>query len=319
MRGILTVDFKPEDDFDGEEWAAEPCRIFIDDGENHDHILSNEQKQQWRANMAQVWTLVADNHSIRKLTIINLPPKATTTWFTQEWQIFLGQLEELSVGIWYVDNYLEGTTGGYYDFLSELRSCFFNYAKNLRHLSIVAAEENPWNDADSLQCTKMPELRSLNLKNCFIDRELISFLKAHAKTIKKLYLQNCLCVFDSCLVTGPVSWAELFQAVRHGEPVLCELRLDIGAAPLTSEEAQKDSNGAYIPLDDEPEDIKAIRKAVKVGHKKVFPYHVVDEAYGLVSTDEYSNVERFKDSEDQKQYDALMEVVRQNAHEQSLK
>ena len=328
----LTVDFKPEDNFEGEGWGADQGSIYIhDEAEDEDSIAVSEGNNQWRANLVQAWTLIATNRSTRRLSIVNLPPKATSAWFTAEWHSFLGQLEELSIGIWGGDNgagWHSNTTDGYLDFLFQLGNYFFHHAQTLKRLYIKADAENPYgcegfrHAALGLAATDMPVLKYLYLENCFIDPALISFLQAHAKKIRELHLENCLSAFESGMATNPVTWAEFFGAIRTSAPILDELRVHINAAPLTSEEQfhgdeQNGPDGAYILPDDEPDDVKAVRRAVREEGRTVFPYYHLDDKYGMVFANEEVTIERFEGREDQNEYDALLELVQENAKARS--
>ena len=335
MRGILVVDFKAKDNFDGESWGGDPPdlgSIYMHAEVEDEHTIAHdEHEHQWRANIAQVWALIATNRSIRELTIVNLPPRATSAWFTAEWHSFLGQLEELSVCVWGGDNgagWNSNTTSGYVHFFSQLGNYFFYHTKSLRRLSITADAENPYcfqafgHAPPALDPAGMPVLRSLYLENCFIDTALVSFLQAHAKTIKQLHLQNCLCTLGEFMVPGPVMWAELFEAVRGSEPILEDLRVHVDVAPLTHDEefpqeGQRGPDGAFVPPDDEPDDVKAIRRTVREGRRKVFPYFSIDGKYGMIFSDKELNIERFEGYEDQRQHDALLDLVQENARRRS--
>ena len=320
----LTVDFKPEDNFDFDGWDSDMGSIYMHgDPEDRDSIANSECEYLWRATMAQMWESVATNESLRKVTIVNLPPRGTTTWFTEEWFTFLGQLVELSVNIWGGDNgagWTSNTTEGYLDFLTNMDSYFFRHTKSLRRLSIIANSESPWGCEGMRQApldldpSDMPKLEYLYLENCFIDSAIVSFMQAHAKVLKQMHLQKCMAGRPSDIVDLTLSWAEIFRAVHTGRPILEDLRIINPKAPLTEEENYAQDMEEYMPPDDEPENIKTIRGAIKEEGRKLLSSNYRDDNYGMVFSYEDINVEEFEAGEDQRDYDALMELVQRNAN-----
>lgn len=83
--------------------------------------------------------------------------------------------------------------------------------------------------------------------------------------------------------------------------------------PLTQDEQFHHGDIPFVPSDDEPDNVKLIRKQVLENPKlRLWPYVYLDDKYGIVYYCEEDNIEAFEAGEDQAEYEAWMSLVADN-------
>jgi hypothetical protein len=329
LGNALTIEFKPDDDFQSGSWGSSELgegSIYIAEAsESFEMLWQNERDFQWRADMARIWALVITDKSIRKLKIKNFPPRCTSTWFTPRWHFFLGQLEELSIGLWAGDNgagWQSNTLDGYTEFVDDLRHNIFKHTNSLKRLSLIAHELSPigcegrCHASFPLESTDIPMLEYLHLENCFIDPELVSFLQDHTNTLKHLRLQNCMSAGsdegDFTSAQNPISWAEFFKTLRRSKLRLRTFQHFNNFVPLTKDEdfffrfKAENFDSVYQPPEDEPAETQAVRRCVKEDDKKLFYYGTLDDKYGMLDVNEEEIIASFQHGHDQMEYEAFV-------------
>jgi hypothetical protein len=293
------------------------CIYMHDSPEDYDTIIEREQEYGWRSMLNGVFHNVANNTSIRTLDILDLPPKGCSTFYSEEWTTFLNSLEDIKLELWAGDNgagWHSNTTEGYLDFISDLSGYFFDHLTAIRRLEFVADPENPVgcegmrHSPLPIKPTAMENIKHITLHNCFLDTPLTGFLASKSQHLETLHLLDCFSGHDSGLAENGISWSEFLKDLRETKPLLTELIVLNTKIPLTSDEEFNRE-----PKKREPEDVKAIRETLQNdSQRRLFSYVALDDKYGMVFKNEEKNVESFEDGDDQREYDAMMELVASN-------
>ncbi|KAJ1549165.1 hypothetical protein HK405_008762, partial [Cladochytrium tenue] len=177
----LVVVFHPHNEFRGDRWVDDEYKcggsIYISLAYEDLHAAAvAEEKFRWRRLMAQVWREIAANTKIRSVEIVTLPPNITTAWADAAWPTFVGNLERLTIGLWADDDGAgcqSNTTPGYLQFLEEhLATFFFDNARGLQYLAVIAHKDNPFGGSfysngthSAFGKTNMPHLKELRVHN----------------------------------------------------------------------------------------------------------------------------------------------------------
>lgn len=157
------------------------------------------------------------------------------------------------------------------------------------------------------------------LQNCFVDQALIACLNEKPGQLKSIRLIDCVSEgvdeYNQPGVRATPWWAEVFTAIRNSQTNLEEFALEERRPPpVTDEEAfQEEDKGPFMPPDDEPNEIKALRMELASSPKRrLFAYATLDSKYGDVWSCQDVLISRFWDGKDQKEYDSLMDMVKEN-------
>jgi len=143
-----------------------------------------------------------------------------------------------------------------------------------------------------------------------LDIALLTLLKQQAHRLKQVHLIDC---GATMMYTGHcIIWADLFAGIRKASPVLQELVvLYTSTIPLTRQE-----EFGYVLNEDseiESDEVRTVREELKADSKRrLFAYLYIDDKYGTVFKDEDRNTGMFIRGADQREYDALMELVATN-------
>lgn len=227
------------------------------------------------------------------------------------------------------------TTDGYGKFIADLGDRFFKNLKSVKRLEFVADKGNVvgcegmrhgmlvchfalQDGSTNLTSAPFPmrpddlgdALESLILMNFYIDPALLAFLQARPQQLTSLHLINCAAAVPSgpSLSENGIPWSEFFAGFRNVEPALQELVVLNTVVPLSSDE----QFNRYGPKE-EPDEIKAVRERLRAEpHQRLFAYGYLDDKYGMVFANEEENLEYFEQGDDQREYDALMDLVAQN-------
>lgn len=296
-----------------------------------DDFNSNVNDYRWRAVMSSAWTALSKNASLTHLEIVNLPPVDTTTWRTEGWKKFMSQLQRLSIKLWGdEDPTYTGSVADYEYFLSKLNEPFFDHAHGLQHLEIRAGRKSLYggNSGDhaelALTSSMMPRLKVLELEYCVIDTNLLEFVKGHLDGLEVLNLTECNSYATDGDVSEVVLWKDLFDTITMGS--LMRLIITNTHIPLTNDESccyevyedyvppgqgfPNDARTILTRVDDEPQDIRDIRTAIKQNERKLFSYTSYDDVYATADYyDHDENVRHFKNGDDQRSYDKAMAMI----------
>ncbi|KAK4506471.1 hypothetical protein PRZ48_000203 [Zasmidium cellare] len=332
----LRITFCPEpDNYDGGGWCDEGLGggIYINDSEESiDEVPGAEATFPWRALYTKAFESIANgSKALHRLEVHNLPPKTTSAQQTPEWRTFLGGLEEFELSLWGGDNgvgWHSNTLAGYLESIENLQNTFFQHLTGANKVSLIAHYDNPIGCDGMRQVSlpfqpkDLPKVEHLTLQDCFVDHNLLRNLAKKPGQLKSLHLNNCFSAGNDenpGLADIVVPWAEFFSALRRTQPNLEEFILtENRVPPLTHEEqfpghyGDRDPHN-YTPPDNEPDDVKAVRRGLKEDPgRRLFTYICLDDKYGMVFAYSEVNIQAFLLGEDQREFDALVEMVEGN-------
>ncbi|KAF4974023.1 hypothetical protein FZEAL_9043 [Fusarium zealandicum] len=299
--------FEAEGEWDDEGIGSIHC---FSEPEEWDEVETAEKTYTWRAQCAEVWRGIAANPNIRQLDIINLLPRNTQAWKTDEWADFVGRLHELNISIFGSDNgagWKAHRMIGFEAFLSELADHFTRHANQVKRLTIAGNEDGMIGSVDllaaplPLKTNMLPELYYLRLENAALDFDLFDFLEDHGDSLKELHIRNCISAsFEN---NGP-PWVDLWNHVRKVSTALTKLTVTEGnCLPLTEEEEFGDP-----PKSPELEQVRDIRKRLQQDQGlRLWRYAEVDEKYGLILERSEQVIAHFE--QDSEAFNALLDVV----------
>lgn len=314
----LTIKFLPEENFEGEAWGDAQglgC-IYIYEDATHPAQLEQEEKKwpSWRRAMSSMWSGLSRNQNIKSLELVGLPAVPLSSWLQPEWPAFLGRLQTLVLGLAGGDNgagWKANTTEGYRDFLESLDAHFFDHAKSLVRLHLIADAWNFYGDSDmwasvmALRPGQMPRLEDLRIENCFIDEKCCEFLysaTASSSDLKKLHLINCMAN------EATPSWADLFSRLYTQQ------NLSLEELIVTNERIEfpddYESNIPHLPVTNRlASQSVAVRSSPTEdsGERRPFEYGTVDDKYGMIFSNEERNVSEYESGTDMHAYRKLME------------
>ena len=246
-------------------------------------------------------------------------PKAVSTYFTPEWREMLGRLEEISFSLLGLDDNGGGwwiNAGyGFLDFVSRLDEFFFNDLHSVRKFYFEAPEECSAGLRRDRQVPlaifpgQMPLLESLHLSVIFIGPELLTFLRGHLKALKCLELNNCMSDVSQMTIDG-ISWATFFRQMRETRPEMTSF-----VVTNTNAKWFCDKFGPLDQMLGFHEMYGAIRRDLEENlGRRAFAYARLDNKYAICDVDHEQNIDAFQLGDDQREYDALQELVRSNAN-----
>ncbi|OBT71291.1 hypothetical protein VF21_10626 [Pseudogymnoascus sp. 05NY08] len=312
---LRTVRLKFDFDFDdGEIWDNNAGGFggidLFEEAEDEDLVREEEQKWKWRALMKETWEVLAANDSVRELIIEDFVPKWTSTYCTDEFRQFLSRLESAAFNILGMDNgagWMTNTQDGYIEFLSGLDAPFFHHMSGLKHLRIKAGDPmglDGWRCIPlPLKPEDLPVLQSLELENCFVGPELVSFIESHAQVLRSLDVKECFSAgAGGATADNAIYWAKFFDGIYEAKPSLTEFIA-----------GGDDVSLAYYN-DPDTETVQDIRQKMEASPAlKLFGYGHLSDKYGSLHYDIEGNVQQFINGDDQKAYDRLMGHIKENA------
>lgn len=152
----------------------------------------------------------------------------------------------------------------------------------------------------ALKPEDLPVLQSLKLENCFVSPELVSFIQGHTQVLKSLDVKECISAGDSA--DNSIYWAEFFNGVYETKPSLTEFIAGGDRVSLTYD-------GEFD--DERVQDIRQKLKASPV--LKLFNYGYLSDKYGMLYYNIEGNADHFINGDDQRAYDRLMGLIKENA------
>lgn len=310
-------------DFDIENWG-ESIHIFVNEERKREREEA-EHSLPWRKLMLRIFESVARNGpvSIPKLELLNLPPAIVSFYKSKDLNDFLGGFRSFKLNLSGGENgagWNMNTQPGWVQFASRLKAYFFDHLRAVEEVAIEGHETSPLGceggNSAPLPFGKqqMPQLRSLFLKNCFIDSGLVDLLtqQLSAGKLEELVLEDCHSTAESDMAQDHPTWAELFLALSTTKSQSLkkfEVR-EAGTYP--------NDNGINIMAYDEDDNVQEVREVKTIledqekNGRRLFSYISLDGKYGMVFPQEWLNREKFLAGGDQKAYDDLMTMVMKN-------
>lgn len=294
-------------------------------------LLQLEGESPKRRLLADTWSALAANHTVRELSVDRFVPIWASSFHTTKFRAFLGRLERLDVSIFGSKNGHRciNTVPAYIDSLQSILKVLFLHCSSVKSLSLHASQNAPLGARGhfhiplSLKATQLPQLEHLSLKNCFIGFELAHFINAHMHTLESLELLNCYSYRGTATSTtgsGPdgttgaqgMAWAPFLEMITRPGMKLRRLEIYDDYIPLTFEDERLDK---YDPdKAHEPRDVKDVRRAQKKNPKlRLFLYGFLRDYSGEPWMNKEAIVSSFDARDDQIAYEKLMAVVEQNA------
>ncbi|OJD16104.1 hypothetical protein AJ78_03684 [Emergomyces pasteurianus Ep9510] len=267
---------------------------------------------------------------LKSLEIKNSPMNPVSTYLSPTFHNFLSTLHSFKLSLMTVDNighYDINTCQQYHEFTFKLDEYFLNHLSSATslHISAWGGPLGGVEEAGAAYCplslppARIPALKRLALDNCFTTAPgLIDFLVAHARSLECVEFFRCFSDDDGN------TWCKLFDAlVRAGPEWLVEFSVEPGKVKFReesfwrNEENEREAGLCQALLDgDEDEDGREGECVVGEGRgvagrrgRRAFCYGYIDDKYGFVSEISCANREMFLRGEDQRAYDALMEIV----------
>ncbi|KAK8043991.1 hypothetical protein PG993_004015 [Apiospora rasikravindrae] len=304
------------------------------DSETESEVAAKEQKWKWRALMNETWAALSENGHVRDLTVNDMIPKPTSAFRRPAFQSFLARLESATLRVWAGDHcggWSAHLFNGYVEWLSSrhermlgLHESFFCHMRGLRHLEIHAGPKGFLGGTGThnipltaLEPDILPSLRSLTLTNCLVGRELVDFIRGHAGVLTSVNVADCASLGDK---DGPgehsISWATFFDQLYSMDPPIALTELVAGGAKILLTLRRM---GGHVgedqphPDQEEDSDLREICRQIKVQPgRKCFGYGSLHDSDGDFVRDVGRIVEGFRRGDDQRAYDCLMGLVRQN-------
>ncbi|KAL0059917.1 hypothetical protein AAF712_013332 [Marasmius tenuissimus] len=274
------------------------------DSEAAEDVPMKEARYPWRALMAQTWSALCRNKSIRELIVSNLIPRKTTAFNSDDWRDFLGRLKTLELRMWGVtdDGWYVNALEGYLAYEARLGEYFFRHLNQVQRLLLAAYPECPFGGPEvgngpdfrydiafPLSKEYLPRLKALELHNVFVSKRLADFILSKSKTLNEVRLHDC---HASTYDEEKISWAAFFTHLDHNK---CQLReLDV---------TYRQSDAAIIDEESRPKKENE--------EDRVFSYGMLDEKYGFFMADDRQICEKYEERRDLDAYRKLVDSVRQ--------
>ncbi|KKZ62759.1 hypothetical protein EMCG_02869 [[Emmonsia] crescens] len=270
---------------------------------------------------------------LKSLEIKNIPMNPVSTYLSPTFHNFLSTLHSFKLSLITADNighYAINTYPQYHEFTYKLGEYFLNHLSSATSLHISAwggplgGEEDagPAYCPYSLPPARIPALKRLALDNCFTTAPgLINFLVAHARSLERVEFFRCFSDDDGN------TWCKLFDTLaRAGPERLVEFCVEPGEVKFReercrrNEENEREAGRCQALLGgDEDEGEREGEWVAGEGRgvagrrgRRAFCYGYIDDKYGFVGDIPRTNREMFLRGDDQKAYDALMEIVERN-------
>ncbi|KLJ13484.1 hypothetical protein EMPG_11587 [Blastomyces silverae] len=282
---------------------------------------------------------------LKSLEIKNTPMNPVSIYLSTTFHNFLSTLHSFKLSLMTVDNighYAINTCVQYQEFTSKLDEYFLNHLSSATSLHI-SAWDGPLGSEDSgpsycplslPPAPRLPVLKRLVLDHCFTTApSTIDILVGHARSLERVKFFKC---FSS---SGGNTWCKLFESLaRAGPERLVEFWVEPAkvkfreASWRRNEENEREAGRCRALLGwdgdedvdtdedtDEDEDGREGECFVGEGRgvagrrgRRAFCYGYIDDKYGFAAEIPHMNREMLLRGEDQRAYDALMEIVERN-------
>lgn len=300
------------------EFEREVVKLFQSPREE-EALLQLEAEDYRRRLLADTWTALGQNGSVKDLSVDRFVPVWTSAFHSAEFRGLLERLESLHVNIFGSKNGHRciNTVPVYVDSLRSILKVLCLHCSELRRLSLHASQHAPlgarkhYHIPLSLKATQLPKLRHLSLKNCFIGFELAHFINSHA--LETLELRNCYGYRGTSDTdgSGGMAWAPFLTKITKPGMKLRRFEIDDDHIPATIDDQRlKDYDPSKA---NEPQDVKNIRRTQKSRpNLRLFLYAFLRDYSGELWMNKEAIVASFDAEDDQLAYEALMKIVRQN-------
>ncbi|MCJ1429981.1 hypothetical protein MMC29_007896 [Sticta canariensis] len=291
----------------GLEFEAKP--------ETPQQILESESSAAWRALMSRTFYALTKNKSpnFKHLEIRQLHSKDVSTFSNAAFHECLNHFEQFTLSIHGEDDgegWKSNTTREYPALMGKLDEYFFNHLANVTILSIEAPQEGPLGLKGmnyvplALKADQMPLLATLRLEYIFASPELVDFLVGHKDTLEELILCNCFASANSS--TNPaengIYWSQFFTVLLSAYPSRLR-RLELVGGDMCLLEKRNFREEQY----------EKIRNVHRQDPERImFPYAFLYDKWGVMLYDESRSLASLLDGEDQRSWDRLMELVKEN-------
>ena len=266
--------------------------------------------------MVKTWTLISENPKIRHLKLEELPPILVEAWTFPSVTAWLRQLESLEVSLWGRSLAITHCTESpkYSKFCTGLEEFFpkLDSAKTLKFKcgreAMLGIGEPDDHIRLPLRPNHLPNLRRLELVNCFICSELSEFLEVHAQSLDTLVLRDC---YAKAGFRG--GWSTFLESITSANPILSNLQIFFGLALMTSHEFFMTPNVLNFPKVER--ELMGVRESLRYQKtpRRLFEYALISRTAARPLLDPEYTLSRYRDGSDQRAYDELMKIVKANA------
>ncbi|KAJ3496234.1 hypothetical protein NLG97_g2809 [Lecanicillium saksenae] len=307
---VLTFDFEFEDLGEG-EWSDE--RDWLETPENDDDVELAEKKYLWRAVVNETWLAVSKNTTVKELIIDGFFPVLASAYRRPEFTRFLGQIEHAVFNL-ASDEGMPDTWPYHHGFqriFPEVSTIFLSRLKSLVSLHLdgnhsMLGLSTYAHTPLPLRGLSLPSLRRLTLRSCFIDDELVWFLRQHRATLASLNVQDCFCVSVPWARDSVGTWAMFFDQFVEMRPVLTEI--------VAGYNADRVSRQRWLPKARDSETRERMCDALRANPgMKHFCYADFNTETGRTRMDAEANETAFRDGRDWAAYQRLVDLVEDNA------
>jgi hypothetical protein len=300
-------------------WTKYPStdeEMHQDDYNLTEELQGLETDIEFRSLMLQSYEALGRNppSCIKSLELSNVLAHKCSAWNTTEVQELLNELSSFSISIRGGDNGAGGninTTPGYFEFISELDSDFFEHLKNVTHFRFAATDDGPpaiqadtGISAVRLRETHIPQLRRLELESVFISQSLSAFITAHGDTLESLQLNHCYS--GSGWNTGRnISWADFFISIASDRMMSLKV-FDVATShsELMRPGPLKSFHPKVAPR------FQTLRD--RYPGRRMFDYMYVGADHGRVYDDMKKILYRFENGGDHEAWEQVCKRVREN-------
>ena len=202
---------------------------------------------------------------------------------------------------------------GFVPFVLDLTPKVLQHGTNVSTLGIMAPRDGLIGFETPVPGMQLdfPRLTTLTLTNLCLNPSYLDFFTRHRHTLKSLVFFRCwtVCFADEDM-GWDTDWCEVFDSLQQPESVLNEFHCVPAIFSFTDN--TKSDTGPGV-TDDEIvrwEEVVEILKQ-KPG-TRAFHYAVLDEESGSVYADTHGVLQSLKSGADQRSFDSLMELVKQN-------
>ena len=309
--------------------------------ESVQEVQRAESKFQWRADIQGIFDVISQNTTLKHLEIRNLLPRQCNAWGTKHWKVFLGRLSSLKLGIWggggatetrfdwrrYDDLYSNAMVG-YQDFVRDLRLGFFKHLTGLRRLHLISDINNAlgcegkYHSPLPISTEDLPCIEDLELEDWFIDPALQNFISARKDRIRRITLTDCKSAYSDrgTSANNPITWATFFHSIRELQP------LNLTKFLVTNRFIELDWRDTLTKREQErfgyDDDARAVVKTIykqlwENENLRLFAYAELVEKHGFMMELTGDVRQSFTNGRDQREYDALMQLVAENGERTS--
>ncbi|KAF9524743.1 hypothetical protein CPB83DRAFT_886093 [Crepidotus variabilis] len=284
-------------------------------------VLEREEEDTWRALMAKTYAAIGENKdssTVKSLDLRGLMARVVSSWWTVDFQTFLGSLQDFRLSTVAMDNgagWCQNTHNGYLDFLFQLGDNLTSHLHAAETLFIAGNNKGPIGCSgmrhalSSLKVKDMPKLRHLHLQYFFLDPPLIEFIESHIETLETIVLDECFGTWDhsyQTLASDGYGWKEFFDGIQAKKP------RRLAQFDITWKNIEFPWDKEYRKIDENSDQVRTGKSLLESG-RLAFMYAHLDDKYGMLFQDDDANLEQLIGGEDFEAYCRLMVIVKENS------